>query len=109
MTKFTIIGHLFHQIHIFQASNSWEYLDKKVDFCPSVKHEEQRVVYEVMAYGVPFEDLSSLEYLSEFSTSETKIQVSIQSNKHWRIQINIVALLDQLGQSSAETIIACDL
>ena len=74
-----------------------------------MKHEEQRVVYEVIAYGVPFGDLSSLEYLSEFSTSETKIQVSVQSNKHWKIQINIVALLDQLGQSSAETIIACDL
>merc|ERR1711976_50526 len=58
-----------------------------------VKHEEQRVVYEVIAYGVPFGDLSSLEYLSEFSTSETKIQVSVQSHKHWKIQINIVALL----------------
>lgn len=74
-----------------------------------IKHE--RVVYEVIAYGVPVEDMSSLDYLSEFSTSDTKIQLPLQEAnilKHWKIQINIVAQLEQ-GQSSAETIIACDL
>ena len=72
-----------------------------------IKHE--RVVYEVIAYGVPLEDLASLDYLSEFSTSDTKIQLPLKNIlKHWKIQINIVALLDQ-GLNSAETIIACDL
>ena len=116
-TKRLLEGFEYHKDIYFQAarcqlddaSNILEISWKPPLNLNFIKHE--RVVYEVIAYGVPVEDMSSLDYLSEFSTSATKIQLPLQEAnilKHWTIQINIVAQLDQ-GQSSAETIIACDL
>ena len=114
-TKRLLEGFEYHKDIYFQAarcqlddaSNILEISWKPPLNLNYIKHE--RVVYEVIAYGVPFEDLASLDYLSEFSTSDTKIQLPLKNIlKHWKIQINIVALLDQ-GLNSAETIIACDL
>ena len=60
------------------------------------------------AYGLPLDDPTTLDFLSEFSTSETKLQMQVNPGLHWKIQVQVLVLLD-LGQSSAETIIVCDL